>query len=94
MTIKRPVPSQMRAMADRFGMHLSDAELDEFREIMEPYIQAYDRIDAVPDNLPESAIRGRRGTARPPPRIRSTPGTTGRRCEGRRTGRCAASGSC
>ena len=53
MTIKRPVPSQMRAMADRFGMRLSDAELDEFREIMEPYIQAYDRIDAVPDNLPE-----------------------------------------
>ena len=52
MTIKRPVFSQMRAMAERFGMRLSDAELDELREIMEPYIQAYDRIDAVPDNLP------------------------------------------
>ena len=66
MTIKRPVPSQMRAMADRFGMHLSDAELDEFREIMEPYIQAYDRIDAVPDNLPE--VRYPRSPGyRPPP---------------------------
>ena len=53
MTIKRPALSQMRAMADRFGMRLSDAELDEFREIMEPYIQAYDRLDAAPDNLPE-----------------------------------------
>ena len=53
MTIKRPVLSQMRAMAERFGMHLSDAELDEYREIMEPYIQAYDRIDAAPDHLPE-----------------------------------------
>ena len=42
----------MRAMAQRFGMHLTDAELDEFREIMEPYIQAYDRIDAAPDHLP------------------------------------------
>ena len=53
MTIKRPVLAQMRAMAERFGMHLSDAELEEFREIMEPYIQAYDRIDAAPDHLPE-----------------------------------------
>ena len=53
MTIKRPVPAQMRAMAERFGMHLSDAELEEFREIMEPYIQAWDRIDAAPDRLPE-----------------------------------------
>ena len=53
MTIQRPVLSQMCAMAERFGMHLSDAELEEFREIMEPYIQAYDRIDAAPDNLPE-----------------------------------------
>ena len=53
MTIKRPVPAQMRAMADRFGMHLSDAELDEYREIMEPYIQAWDRIDTAPDHLPE-----------------------------------------
>lgn len=53
MTIRRPALSQMRAMADRFGMRLSDAELDEFREIMEPYIQAYDRLDAAPDHLPE-----------------------------------------
>ena len=53
MTVKRPVLAQMRAMAERFGMHLGDAELEEFREIMEPYIQAYDRIDAAPDHLPE-----------------------------------------
>ena len=53
MTVKRPVLAQMRTMAERFGMHLGDAELEEFREIMEPYIQAYDRIDAAPDHLPE-----------------------------------------
>ncbi|MCE8007542.1 amidase [Aestuariivita sp.] len=52
MTIKRPTPSQMRAMAERFGMNLTDAELAEFAEIMEPYIQVYDRLDATPDNLP------------------------------------------
>ncbi|WP_136661610.1 amidase [Nitratireductor sp. XY-223] len=53
MTIKRPSLSQMHEMAQRFGMHLSDQEIEEYREIMEPYIQCYDRIDAAPDYLPE-----------------------------------------
>ena len=53
MTITRPTLSQMREMASRFGMNLSDADLEEYREIMEPYIQSYDRLDATPDHLPE-----------------------------------------
>ncbi len=53
MTVKRPTLSQMRNMADRFGMSLSDEELREYSEIMEPYIQCYDRLDALPDYLPE-----------------------------------------
>ncbi|MCY4167790.1 MAG: amidase [Rhodobacter sp.] len=52
MTVKRPTLSQMRDMADRFGMSLTDDELREYSEIMEPYIQAYDRLDKTPDNLP------------------------------------------
>lgn len=52
MTVKRPTLSQMRDMAARFGMNLTDAELAEYSDIMEPYIQAYDRLDATPDNLP------------------------------------------
>ena len=52
MTVKRPTLSQMRDMASRFGMNLSDEELREYSEIMEPYIQAYDRLDVAPDNLP------------------------------------------
>lgn len=53
MTIKRPSLSQMRAMAERFGMNLTDAELAEYLEIIEPNFQSYDRLDAAPDNLPE-----------------------------------------
>ena len=53
MTIKRPTLSQMRDMASRFGMSLSDEDLEEYREIIEPYMQAYDRLDAMPDYLPE-----------------------------------------
>ena len=53
MSIKRPTLAQMRSMADRFGMSLSDEDLREYVEIIEPYMQAYDRLDAMPDNLPE-----------------------------------------
>ena len=53
MTIKRPTLAQMREMATRFGMSLSDEELMEYREIIEPTMQAYDRLDAMPDYLPE-----------------------------------------
>lgn len=53
MTVKRPTLSQMRAMASCFGMNLSDEDLEEYRLIIEPYMQAYDRLDAMPDNLPE-----------------------------------------
>lgn len=52
MTIQRPTLSQMRVMAERFGMNLTDAELAEYTQIMEPYIEVYDRLDATPDNLP------------------------------------------
>lgn len=52
MTVKRPTLNQMREMALRFGMSLTDEELTEFSEIMEPYIQSYDRLDATPDFLP------------------------------------------
>ncbi len=52
MTVKRPTLSQMRDMASRFGMRLTDEELKEYSEVMEPYMQAYDRLDATPDNLP------------------------------------------
>ena len=53
MSIKRPTLAQMRKMAARFGMSLSDAELMEYQQIIEPTMQAYDRLDALPDNLPE-----------------------------------------
>jgi amidase len=52
MTVKRPTLNQMREMALRFGMSLNDEELTEFSQIMEPYIQSYDRLDATPDFLP------------------------------------------
>lgn len=64
MTVKRPTLSHMRAMAQDFRMSLSDEELGAYLRIMEPYIQAYDRLDATPDNLP--AVRYPRAPGRFP----------------------------
>ncbi len=53
MSIKRPTIEQMRGMAERMGFSMSDEELGSYLNIMEPFIQGYDRIDASPDYLPE-----------------------------------------
>ena len=53
MTIKRPVLSQLRSMAEKFRMRLEDDELLAFCNVMEPYLKAYGRLDAMADNLPE-----------------------------------------
>jgi amidase len=52
MTVRRPSHAQMRAMADRFGMSLTDDEIAQFMVAMEGNLQAYDRVAAAPDNLP------------------------------------------
>ena len=66
MTVKRPVLDQMRRMAQDFRMRASDQELLDYLEVMEPYFQAYDRINAMPDNLPE--VRWPRTPGYRPPR--------------------------
>lgn len=52
MTVKRPSHAQMRAMADRFGMSMTDDELSQFMSVMEGNMQVYDRVNTAPDNLP------------------------------------------
>ncbi len=64
MTVRRPTLSQMREMANWFGMNLTDGELREYSEIMAPYIQAYDRLDTTPDNLPSVHYPERRGRSK------------------------------
>lgn len=66
MTVRRPTHTQMRTMADRFGMSLTDDELRQFSEVMELYVGSYDRINASPDNLPE--VRYPRSPGYRPPR--------------------------
>ena len=53
MTVKRPTLPQMRQMAANLGMTLSDEDLMEFAQLMEGNMQSVDRLDAMPDYLPE-----------------------------------------
>lgn len=65
MSVKRPTLGDMRDMAQRFGMSMTDDELAGYLAVMEPYIQGYDVVDSLPDHLPE--VRHLRSPGRRPP---------------------------
>jgi len=52
VTLDRPTLAQMQEMSTNFGMKLRDEDLMEYRESMEKYMKAYDRLDSMEDNLP------------------------------------------
>ena len=53
MTVRRPTLDQMRGVVGGLGMSMSDREIMDYMTIMEGTFQAYDRVDALPDNLPQ-----------------------------------------
>ncbi|MDP5335998.1 MAG: amidase [Paracoccaceae bacterium] len=52
MTVQRPTHSQMKAIVEELGMHMSDARVQEFLDVMQGTLDAYDIVDALPDYLP------------------------------------------
>ncbi len=55
MSIRRPTTEQMREVISSLHMTMSESETQEYMALMEGSFQAYDRIDALPDNIPEVA---------------------------------------
>jgi amidase len=55
MSIRRPTTDQMREVISSLHMTMSESETQEYMALMEGSFQAYDRIDALPDNIPEVA---------------------------------------
>ena len=51
-TVKRPTLDQMKDIVASLHMSMSDREIDEYLEVMEGTLQAYDRVTQLPDNLP------------------------------------------
>lgn len=52
MAIQRPKVSDVKAIAQKLHMQLSDAEAEEYLSIMQANFDAYDLIDALEDEIP------------------------------------------
>ncbi|MEM6941110.1 MAG: amidase [Pseudomonadota bacterium] len=52
MTVQRPTLAQMKDVVAELGMHMSDARVQEFLDVMQGTLDAYDVVDALPDYLP------------------------------------------
>jgi len=50
--VKRPTLDQMKEIVSSLHMSMSDREIGEYLEVMEGPMQAYDRLQELPDNLP------------------------------------------
>jgi amidase len=55
MALRRPSIDQLRELTRSLHMHLSEHELAQYLEHMEGSFQAYDRVDQLPDFVPEVA---------------------------------------
>ena len=52
MTAQRPTHAQLGEIVAELGMHMSDARIQEFLDVMQGTLDAYDVVDAMPDYLP------------------------------------------
>jgi amidase len=52
MTVQRPTHAQMKSIVAELGMHMSDARIQEFLDVMQGTLDAYDLVDSLPDFLP------------------------------------------
>ena len=52
MTVPSLTPEQLLEAADTVGLSLTDADVSSYLGLMKPYLDAYNLVDAMPDNLP------------------------------------------
>ncbi|HSD10277.1 MAG TPA: amidase [Candidatus Binatia bacterium] len=53
MAVTVPTPDQLREIAAKIGLSLTDDDVSSFIGLMRPSIDAYNVVDRLPDNLPE-----------------------------------------
>jgi amidase len=53
MTVKAPTTQQLRLLGERLGLSLDEPDLNSFLCVIGGLIDAYNVVDAMPDNLPE-----------------------------------------
>jgi amidase len=64
--VKRPTIEQLQKIVSSLHMSMSEREVGEYLDVLEGTMQAYDRVEQLPDYLPEVRYPRTPGT-RPPP---------------------------
>lgn len=67
MPINSPTLEQLRAAGRQCGLELSDADLKSFRTLLTPYVDFYNEVDAMPDELPPVSYSKRDAGYKPGP---------------------------
>ena len=75
MTVQLPTIAQLRDVAKQCGLSLADADLESFRGLMAGSVDAYNIVDAMPDEVPRVDYPRTPGYRPGPRRTRATPGT-------------------
>jgi amidase len=52
MSVQMPTPEQLRAVARECGLALDDASVESFRALLTTYVDGYNVVDAMPDEVP------------------------------------------
>jgi amidase len=52
LSVALPTPGQLRAIADQCGLSLTDEDVASFRGLMQSYVDAYNAVGAMPDEVP------------------------------------------
>jgi amidase len=53
MPVTTPTPAQLQEMAAKIGLSLTDSDVASFLTLMQPFVEAYNVVERLPDNLPQ-----------------------------------------
>jgi hypothetical protein len=81
MAIERPTIEQLQELASRLHMRLTPAQAEEYLALMQANFDAYDLIDALPDEIPAARYPRAAAIALTAKKIRSMPGITRAKCK-------------
>ena len=73
--VKKPTPAEFLAVAESLGMHMTDADVASYLELMSGTIDAYNLLAEMPSYLPPVTYPRTPGYSRKARTIRTTPGT-------------------
>ena len=53
MSVTAPTPDQLKRVAGKMGLALTDGDIASFIALMQPSVEAYNVVDRLPDHLPQ-----------------------------------------